>query len=208
MSEEKLDTQLIEKTIEQRNKVLKEAEAKAERILKNAEEERQRIMEQNNNAIQSVIGSELKAVHERIVGQSQLEGRKKVLEARHEVLSTVKDYALEELKLVAKRENPDYNYDEILINLVLEAIDAIDENNYVISANEGDTPFLRENIDKLVEKSSGKQIEVSENPIDAIGGIFVSNIARNKSMENTLDIRLENASEALQSDIAKKLGVI
>jgi len=27
-------------------------------------------------------------------------------------------------------------------------------------------------------------------------------------MENTLDIRLENASEALQSDIAKKLGVI
>ena len=208
MSEEKLDTQLIEKTIEQRNEVLKEAEAKAERILKNAEEERQRIMEQNNNAIQSVIGSELKAVHERIVGQSQLEGRKKVLEARHEVLSTVKDYALEELKLVAKRENPDYSYDEILINLVLEAIDAIDENNYVISANEGDTPFLRENIDKLVEKSSGKQIEVSENPIDAIGGIFVSNIARNKSMENTLDIRLENASEALQSDIAKKLGVI
>jgi vacuolar-type H+-ATPase subunit E/Vma4 len=165
-------------------------------------------MEQNNNAIQSVIGSELKAVHERIVGQSQLEGRKKVLEARHEVLSIVKDYALEELKLVAKRENPDYNYDEILINLVLEAIDAIDENNYVISANEGDTPFLRENIEKLVEKSSGKQIEVSENPIDAIGGIFVSNIARNKSMENTLDIRLENASEALQSDIAKKLGVI
>jgi vacuolar-type H+-ATPase subunit E/Vma4 len=208
MSEEKLDTQLIEKTIEQRNEVLKEAEAKAERILKNAEEERQRIMEQNNNAIQSVIGSELKAVHERIVGQSQLEGRKKVLEARHEVLSIVKDYALEELKLVAKRENPDYNYDEILINLVLEAIDAIDENNYVISANEGDTPFLRENIEKLVEKSNGKQIEVSENPIDAIGGIFVSNIARNKSMENTLDIRLENASEALQSDIAKKLGVI
>jgi len=208
MSEEKLDTQLIEKTIEQRNEVLKEAEAKAERILKNAEEERQRIMEQNNNAIQSVIGSELKAVHERIVGQSQLEGRKKVLEARHEVLSTVKDYALEELKLVAKRENPDYNYDEILINLVLEAIDAIDENNYVISANETDTPFLRENIEKVVEKSSGKKIEVSENPIDAIGGIFVSNIARNKSMENTLDIRLENASEALQSDIAKKLGVI
>ena len=157
MNKEKLDTQLIEKTIEQRNEILKEAEVKAEKILKNAEKERQRIMQQNNDAIQSVIGSELKAVHERIVGQSQLEGRKKVLEARHEALSKVEDYALEELKVVAQREHPDYNYDDILIKLVLEAIDAIDEENYIISAKKNDIPFLKENIKTIIEKSGGKK---------------------------------------------------
>jgi vacuolar-type H+-ATPase subunit E/Vma4 len=208
MNKEKLDDQLIEKTIEQRNKMLEEAKAKAERILKNAEEERQRIMEQNNAAIQSVIGSELKAVHDRIVGQAQLQGRRKILEARHELLSKVQKYALEDLKLVAKRGHPDFDYDEILVNLLLEAINAIDEQHYFISANEDDLGFLRENLESIIKKSGGKKIELREKPIEVIGGIYVSNADAKKKMENTIELRLENASKNLQSEVAEKLGVI
>lgn len=208
MSEEKLDTQLIEKTIEQRNKILEQAEARAERILKDAEEERKRIMEQNNNAIQNVIGSELKAVHDRIVGQAELEGRKKLLEARHEVLSKVEVHALEELKLVAMRKHPDYNYDEILLNLVLEAIKSINEEHYIVRSNNNDIEFLTKNVEAIKEKSGVTSIEVSEQPINVIGGVHVSNLNGQKSMVNTLDVRLENAGEILQSEIAEKMGVI
>jgi vacuolar-type H+-ATPase subunit E/Vma4 len=208
MNKEKLDDQLIEKTIEQRNKMLEEAKAKAERILKNAEEERQRIMEQNNAAIENVIGSELKAVHDRIVGQAQLEGRRKILEARHEVLSKVQNYALEDLKLIAKREHPEYDYDGILVNLILEAIEAIGEQHYFVSANGDDLEFLRENLESIMKKSGGKKIELRENPINVIGGIQVSNVDGLKKMENTIELRLENASENLQSEVAEKLGVI
>jgi vacuolar-type H+-ATPase subunit E/Vma4 len=208
MSQQKLDNQLIEKTIEQRLKILNDAKAKAESILENAEEERKKILEQYNNALQTVIGSELRAVHDRIVGRAHLEGRKRMLEARHEALNRVKDAAFDELNLIASRKHPDYDYDGILIDLLLEAIDMIYDDPYIVSANKQDLAFLEENLGKIVKASGGKKIQLKDNPIDILGGVYVSNIDGKKTMENTLEVRLETAHERLQTQIAKELEVI
>jgi vacuolar-type H+-ATPase subunit E/Vma4 len=208
MNQQRLDNQLIEKTIEQRLKILKEAKAKAESILENAEEERRKILEQYNNALQSVIGTELRAVRDRIVGRANLEGRKRMLEARHEVLNRVKDAAFDELNLIASRKHTDYDYNGLLINFLMEAIDMIDDEPYIVSANKQDLAFLEKNLEKNVKTFGGKKIQLKDNPIDIIGGVYVSNINGKKTMENTLEGRLEIAHERLHTKVAEKLEVI
>ena len=208
MSQQKLDNQLIEKTIEQRLKILEEAKAKAERILENAEEERRKILEQYNNALQNVIGSELRAVRDRIVGRANLEGRKRMLEARHEVLNRVKDAAFDELNLIASREHTDYDYNGLLINLLMEAIDMIDDEPYIVSANKQDLAFLEKNLENIVKTFDGKKIQLIDAPIDIIGGVYVSNLNGKKTMENTLEGRLDTAHERLLTKVAEKLEVI
>ena len=203
-----LDAKLIERIVEQRNQILAEAKEKAQRILEKAEEDRQRIMEQTNRSIESIVGSELRAVHDRIVGKAQLEGRKKLLYARMEVLEAVHSEALEGLRSIAEGKHPDYDYSEILMKLIVEADPALMEEEYLITANKRDLAYLKKNLSKVKETLGGKKVKLSETPLDIVGGVVVMNADGTKTMENTLERRLETANSRLQTEIAKKLGVI
>ena len=68
---------------------------------------------------------------------------------------------------------------------------------------------IRENWDDFVSRDyPRKKLILSENPLEIIGGLVVSNTSGTKSMENTLESRLEAANLKLQSEMAEKLGVI
>jgi len=203
-----LDAKLIERIVEQRNRILAEAKQRAQGILEKAEEDRQRIMEQTDKSIESIVGSELRAVHDRIVGRAQLEGRKKLLYARMEVLGAVRSEALEELKSMSEGKHPDYDYSEMLMKLIAEADPALAEEEYIIAANKRDLAYLKKNLSKVKEALGGKKVQLSETPLDIVGGIVVMNANGTKTMENTLERRLETANSRLQTEIAKKLGVI
>lgn len=203
-----LDAKLIERIVEQRNRILAEAKQRAQGILEKAEEDRQRIMEQTDKSIESIVGSELRAVHDRIVGKAQLEGRKKLLYARMEVLGAVRSEALEELKSMSEGKHPDYDYSEMLMKLIAEADQALAEEEYIIAANKRDLAYLKKNLSKVKEALGGKKVQLSETPLDIVGGIVVMNANGTKTMENTLERRLETANSRLQTEIAKKLGVI
>jgi vacuolar-type H+-ATPase subunit E/Vma4 len=203
-----LDAKLIERIVEQRNRILAEAKQRAQGILEKAEEDHQRIMEQTDKSIESIVGSELRAVHDRIVGRAQLEGRKKLLYARMEVLGAVRSEALEELKSMSEGKHPDYDYSEILMKLIAEADQALAEEEYIIAANKRDLAYLKKNLSKVKEALGGKKVQLSETPLDIVGGIVVMNANGTKTMENTLERRLETANSRLQTEIAKKLGVI
>jgi vacuolar-type H+-ATPase subunit E/Vma4 len=203
-----LDAKLIERIVEQRNRIIAEAKQRAQGILEKAEEDRQRIMEQTDKSIESIVGSELRAVHDRIVGRAQLEGRKKLLYARMEVLGAVRSEALEELKSMSEGKHPDYDYSEMLMKLIAEADQALAEEEYIIAANKRDLAYLKKNLSKVKEALGGKKVQLSETPLDIVGGIVVMNANGTKTMENTLERRLETANSRLQTEIAKKLGVI
>jgi vacuolar-type H+-ATPase subunit E/Vma4 len=203
-----LDAKLIERIVEQRNRILAEAKQRAQGILEKAEEDRQRIMEQTDKSIESIVGSELRAVHDRIVGRAQLEGRKKLLYARMEVLGAVRSEALEELKSMSEGKHPDHDYSGMLMKLIAEADQALAEEEYIIAANKRDLAYLKKNLSKVKEALGGKKVQLSETPLDIVGGIVVMNANGTKTMENTLERRLETANSRLQTEIAKKLGVI
>jgi V/A-type H+-transporting ATPase subunit E len=208
MSQEKMDNALIDKTIDMRGRILGEAEKKATWILTKAEEEKKRIMEQTHKSIEGVIGSELRAVHDRIVGRAQLEGRRQLLEARMEVLNRVYDEALEQIKAVAAGKRRSVDYSGSLIKLIAEADQAMGDDMYLVSANAKDLVYLKKSVGAISEAIGGKKITIKETPVDIIGGIIVSNPDGTKSMENTLERRLGVVNDRLQTEIAKKLGVI
>jgi vacuolar-type H+-ATPase subunit E/Vma4 len=203
-----LDAKLIEKIVEQRSQFLEEAKLRAQRILEKAEEDSQRIMEQTHKSIEGIVGSELRAVHDRIVGRAQLEGRRRLLEARMEVLGKVKSEAMEGLRSLAEGKHPEYDYSEVLMRLIGEADQAIAGEEFVIAANKRDLAYLNKNLGKVKDVLGGKKVRLSETPLEIVGGVVVMNDDGTKTMENTLERRLEAANASLQTEIAEKLGVI
>jgi vacuolar-type H+-ATPase subunit E/Vma4 len=79
---------------------------------------------------------------------------------------------------------------------------------YLVSANAKDLVYLKKNVGDISEAIGGKKITIKETPLDIIGGVIVSNPDETKSMENTLERRLGVVNDRLQTEIAKKLGVI
>jgi len=200
MSQETVENRLIDRTISQRNKIIADAKAKAAKIAKNAEAEKKRIEAMTNEAIVNVIGGELRAVHDRIVGSAQLQGRKIVMEARTEVIAKVFEKAAEEVK--AAVEGPSYN--NYLVKLAAGSISDLNED-CIVYANAKDAEYLKSNMEQL---AVGVKVKVESSPVDIIGGVKIVNLEGTKTITSTLDARLKDAENRLTSEVAEKLGVI
>ncbi len=201
MSQDKLENQLIDKTIQQRNDLLEAAKQKAAKSLSNAEAEKLRIEELNNKAIENVIGSELRAVHDRIVGGAQLQGRKVLMEARAEVIENVFVRTAEEIESIVK--SPEYN--GYLIKLVQMSVQKLGEE-CIVYANEKDLAYLKENMEQFAVESF--KVKLEKSPVDLVGGVTIMNLNGTKTIHNTLDSRLKEAKRRLSATVAEKLGVI
>ncbi len=201
MSQDKLENQLIDKTIQQRNDLLEAAKQKADKTLSNAEAEKLRIEELNNKAIENVIGSELRAVHDRIVGGAQLQGRKVLMEARAEVIENVFVRTAEEIESIVKSSE----YNGYLIKLVQMSVQKLGEE-CIVYANERDLVYLKENMEQFAVE--GVKVKLEKSPVDLIGGVTIMNLNGTKTIHNTLDSRLREAKKRLTATVAEKLGVI
>ena len=200
MSTDQMENKLIDKTIEQRNQIIAEAQEKADKITSTMEAETKRINEMTNQAIQNVIGGELRAVHDRVVGGAQLQGRKIIMEARTEVVEKVFDLAAEEVKKAVDGSK----YNEYLEKLAVESISKLNED-CIVYANEADAKHLSSVMEKL---AVGVKVKVEVSPVDIVGGISVVNMEGTKSINNTLDSRLKEARIRLTAEVAETLGVI
>ncbi len=201
MSQENLEHQLIDKINQQRNEILEAANEKAAKVLINAEAEKERIDEQTNKAIEGIIGSELRAVHDRIVGGAQLQGRKTLMEARAEVINKVFDKASVELKSLV--DSPEYNAH--LVKLVQESVKKLNED-CIVYANEKDLAYLKEHMEQFAVE--GINIKLEKSPESIEGGVNIVNLDGTKTIHNMLQSRLRDAKERLIAEVAEKLGVI
>ena len=207
-----LETQLIERTIKQRNELLTRAGESAEKILKAAEEEVERIGAESERQILSLVGSELRAVRDRIVGGAELEGRKMMMLSRQELLSKVFDAARERLAEVAEGKDKSSDYEDILVKLIIETVTAIGGEEFIVSANEKDLAYLKKNLKKVNEQVSdalgGGDLKLDDEPIDVIGGVVIRNSDGTKTFHNTLEGRLVNVRSRIEAQVGKTLGVI
>ncbi len=200
MSQQNIENKLIDKTIQRRNEILANAKAKAAKIAEKAKAENKRIDAQTKASIETIIGGELRAVHDRIVGGAQLLGRKAVMEARTVVLGKVFQNAIDEMKSII--EGPDY--DQYLMKLAVEAISALNED-CIVYASEKDAEYLKANMEQL---ALGVKVKVETSPVDIVGGVSIINLEGTKTVHNTLESRLKEAETRLTSKVAEKLGVI
>lgn len=200
MSQDQMENKLIDKTVEERNAIIAKAQEKVDKINAGMEAEKKRIEEMTNVAIQNVIGGELRAVHDRVVGGAQLQGRKTIMEARMEVINKVFDHVANEVRVAV--EGPKYN--EYLEKMAVESVSKLNED-CIIYANETDAKHLSSVMEKL---AVGVKVKIEESPVDIVGGISLVSMDGTKSITNTLDSRLNNAKEKLTAEVAETLGVI
>jgi vacuolar-type H+-ATPase subunit E/Vma4 len=199
-----LEASLIEKAVEERNTLLEQAEKRAKRILENAEEEKVRLEADVERHLKTVVGSELRAVHDRIVGRANLEGRKLVMGTKMEIIDSIFKEAQKTLENMVEKGGVEY--ETIMEKLVKEAVVTIGEDELLVSSNNKDQALLNNLLTKL-SKELDVSLELDREPIVVIGGVEVRNLKGTKIYYNTLGGRLAKIRDIRVSEVAEKLGV-
>jgi vacuolar-type H+-ATPase subunit E/Vma4 len=214
MSESSIDleTQLIERVVERRNQLLKDADNEVEKIVESAKEEVARINANSEAEILSLIGSDLNAAKDRIIGKAQLEGRKNLLLARQAILTGVFDEVLERLRGIARRDDDEFDKGGILIALIEEAAAEVGGEEFIVSGNKVDLEYLGKNlgiVSMALKQSIGEsKVSLDSEPLDIGGGVVVRNSDGTKTYHNTFEGRLASVKARLESEVAEKLGVL
>ncbi len=207
-----LETKLIERIVKQRNERVAKADVRVREIAESALEEVERIKDESEKQIMSLIGSELRASRDRILGKAELEGRRGMMDARQRVLSSVYDEVSKRLKDISDGKDKKVDYNEILVNLITEAAMAIGDEELIVSANESDLKYLGKNLGNIntqLKATLGEcTVKLADEPIDVIGGVVVRNLDGTKTYYNTLDGRLESVKTKFAAQVAEILGVI
>jgi len=206
-----LEAQLIEKIVEKRKGIIARAEEKTKKIMASAEEEVEKIKAESEKQIISLVGSELRAVSDRIVGSAELDGRRMLMQTRQELLSKVFEAAERRLEEMAEGMKSDYT--TILVKLISESASAIGGEVFFVTANERDLTYLKKNLNtikrNLKKKALGDiTIKLEDEPIDITGGVVVRNEDATKTYYNTLKGRLDNVRSRIEAEVAQILGVI
>ena len=207
-----LEAQLIERVVEQRKQLIKDADNEIEKIVESAMEEVARINANSDAEILSLIGSDLNAARDRIVGNAQLEGRKNLLLARQAILTGVFDEVLERLRGIARRDDADFDKGGILIALIKEAAAEVGGEEFIVSGNEADLEYLEKNLGNVniaLKKSIGEsKVSLDPEPLDIGGGVVIRNSDETKTYHNTFEGRLAGVRARIESEIAESLGVL
>lgn len=207
-----LEAQLIERIVEQRKQLLQDADKKVEKIVESAKEEVARINANSETEVLSLIGSDLNAARDRIIGNAQLEGRKDLLLARQDILTGVFDEVLERLRGIARRDDADFDRGGILIALIKEDAEEVGGEEFIVSGNEADLEYLGKNLGKIrkaLKQSIGEnKVSLDSEPLDISGGVVVRNSDGTKTYHNTFEGRLANVRARIESEIAESLGVL
>lgn len=203
-----LEIDLIEKTVEKRKKIMEDAKKKTQEILKSAELESSKITSDTDKQILLLMSSELKTVRDRIIGQTELENRKELMQVRENILNDLYKKVEDKIKIIVDSKSDEYDYQKILNNLIIEGVNAIEDEDFIISANKKDLELLKKNIKKIEKNLEKKTLKLDKNPINVLGGVIIKNSAGNKIYYNTLDGRLEKVKKTMNAKIAEILGVI
>ncbi len=207
-----LEAQLIERIVEKRKKLLEDADNEVEKIVKSAKETVNNINSDSETEILSLIGSDLNAARDRIIGNAQLEGRKNLLLARQALLTGVFDEVLERLRGIAGRDDANFDKGEVLIAFIKEAAAAVGGEEFIISGNEADLKYLGKNLGNVrraLKQSIGEsKVSLDSEPLDIGGGVVVRNSDGTKTYHNTFEGRLAGVRARIESEIAESLGVL
>jgi V/A-type H+-transporting ATPase subunit E len=204
-----MEAQLIEKIVEKRNTIIAIAEKKSKEMLESAEEEVAKIKAESEKQVVSLMGSELRAVNDRILGGAELEGRKMLMMTRQNLLSEVFNETESRLDKMAEDMGSDYTV--ILRKMISESVSAIGGEEFIVSANKRDLEYLKENlrtINKDLNENFNSSIELNDEPIDIKGGVVVRNTDATKTYYNTLKGKLDNVRSRIEAEVAEILGVI
>lgn len=100
----------------------------------------------------------------------------------------------------------DARYLPLLRNYLREAAQAIERDDLVAQFNARDLQRLQKDWEQYArEAAPGKQLKLSPDPLNCIGGVLVSSADRDIRIDNTFEGRMERIEETLQGALAERL---
>jgi len=191
----------LESTIDQ---VLERNSAEFSQSLKNSLEDAQKtlseslpMLEEEYEKIISDGKKEADKIQKQIVGSADLEARNKALLVVQESAEKVLEKAKE--KIANMERNSEYS--NLISKLLTEATSALNTSDVTVYTNSKDKDVVQ----SAVSNISGA--ELSNDPIDCMGGVKVTSKDGSMSFDNTIDARIELLKPLIRKDIAAQFNL-
>ena len=191
----------LESTIDQ---VLERNSSEFSQSLKNSLEDAQKtlsdalpMLEEEYEKIISDGKKEADKIEKQIVGSADLEARNKSLLIVQESTEKVLEKAKE--KIANMERNSEYS--SLITKLLTEATSALNTGDVIVYTNSKDKDVVQ----SAVSNISGA--ELSNDPIDCMGGVKVTSKDGSMSFDNTIDARIELLKPLIRKDIAAQFNL-
>ena len=191
----------LESTIDQ---VLERNSSEFSQSLKNSLEDAQKtlsdalpMLEEEYEKIISDGKKEADKIEKQIVGSADLEARNKALLIVQESTEKVLEKAKE--KIANMERNSEYS--SLITKLLTEATSALNTSDVIVYTNSKDKDVVQ----SAVSNISGA--ELSNDPIDCMGGVKVTSKDGSMSFDNTIDARIELLKPLIRKDIAAQFNL-
>lgn len=183
---------------------IEEAEEQAKLIIKNAEEEAERIKKQKTKEI-------LEELQEKEASDMQisvLNQKRRISNVRYQLIDKVFSEAVVTLEKISNNLEPEYKTS--LKKLILEAAKRIQGYELEILVNSRDRKFLEGKLNELrrtisKEKNMPIVLKISEEELNAQGGVIVRDKDRRQIFNNTFEARLAEARQEMIGKISESL---
>ncbi|MCP8313168.1 MAG: hypothetical protein H3Z53_02190 [archaeon] len=198
MSKENLKLYIKSRADEEVKKIIEEAENNAKKIIEEGENKAARIRDERLRKVKKEMDEKEKAG----ISFAKMDGRKKVMEVKEEFLKKAFGEVEKRLKSFSSSKMSE-KYQDILMNLTIEATSNIDSKEVKIFANKNDFDVLRKNIQTIRSaiskmKESEADIEIDSKAIDTIGGVITHSKDGKQIYNNTFEARLGRTFEELK----------
>lgn len=185
---------IVEKIISQSNLSAKnENDYTLEKIIKLKEEQQVRFTRAKDYEIK-LANEQGELAYSRLIANAKLEGRKKILGTKQDIINEVFDTSLNELSNLNKEE-----YIELLTRISTDALSKDSE----ILLNAKDNKEIAEELITELNKSSNNKVKLGKEVIKCSGGLIIKN--GNIQVNMTFDTILKNLREELETEVIQIL---
>ena len=190
----------IIKMAEDRAEAIKrEAKRRAEEILSRARTEAEEILRSRRERAERELREEIA----RKRSSAEVEANKLLLSVKSEMLSELLRRVEASLAKIADREDPKWDYKEILKRYIKQGAEVLGERKVRIIVREKDKK-LAEEVAKELSKE-GLEVVVDERTLPLTGGVVVADERDERRFYNTFDGRLRAYREAKEVEILREL---
>lgn len=195
----------LERTI---NKVLSQKESELVSKLDSAYQESLANLEASRGKLESertrIIESAKKQAENlkrQIVGSSRLAARNRELV----MIENGVNEAFEKAKAELASSNKKESYKALTASAIEESIASVGSDEVIIECNKNDAELVRKVIADVQKKNPKVRVKLSEQPIEAIGGIKARSSDGSLTFDNTIDSRLERLKPLIRKNVAQML---
>ena len=155
-------------------------------------------LQQEYDKILSDAKKEADKISRQIVGSADLGVRNKQLLALEEAVDRVFTQALER---VASADRSGSEYAELLRSLLAESVSILGSQDVVIHTSSKDRDAVM-----AIAASEYPSSEVSQDPLECMGGVLIRSKDGAMTFDNTLDARIDRMKPLIRKQVATKFG--